>query len=59
MIVKRPLFAVLFSFVYMVTICGLTGKTIGMTIGYKATAYKVHAILYSFLQDSFIILYCM
>ena len=55
MMVKRPLFAVLFSFVYMVTICGLVGKAIAMTISYQATAYKVQS--YSFLPDYFILLY--
>ena len=46
-IVKRPLCAVLFSFVYMVTICGLVCKAIAMTISYHTTAYKVQT--YSFV----------
>lgn len=38
---KRPLCAVLFTFVYMVTICGLVCKAIAMSKSYKVDAYKV------------------
>lgn len=44
-IVKRPLCAVLFSFVYIITICGLVCKAVGMTISYQVDAYKVCALV--------------
>ena len=38
---KRPLCAVLFTFVYMITICGLVCKATAMSRSYKALGYKV------------------
>ena len=40
-IVKRPLGAVLFCFVYMVTIAGLVCKAVSMSQSYQSEATKV------------------
>lgn len=56
-IVNRPLCAVLFSFVYMVTICGLVCKAIAMTISYQEDAYKVQTSVSSAIY--YRIIYCI